>query len=633
MKRRPLTCGPNSPEDESIKQPLNDPDNDVILSPTLIASHQTQLKNSVAKESNVYVADEAETNSGYDTLSSSSPQHSAGDLDDNFDSDEIARLSSSASSRSSTSSFPASVIIHPMDDSKSLISPDLPQIDGRDASKGGSARYMAKFREIHAPFRHPSSVRAIQMDTEDEDEDFDTTSRCRRGAHCHRDPGISRSIESTPLRRPGYYSSDGTPKKLTAKKEYPLVLLHCHLLPPTLSLSASLGIPNQHVLKEILPLRYWRRWKLLEENIVGSGVLRERGVLIPHPQEMYDALEERLLESLELEQPRLQNGHFISKDENGPSRDGDADLDADDDKHECPDCGSKVADGGINRKWEIKVYAANGLMKSGAWAAAWREMEKVDVEVSLWLPPDIRTALERRMAEESTPSFETEVRRPNAVSQRDKSKDELQLCQDQIDGLSDAIQADNQSCATQNQAITPQERDPAPCAACDNEIGNEVELQTLVIDYLRVLARDKRNVAIAILSSLLLLFAIGGAQLRTPENKSVAQEILEFAEPPSMTITQYSTVSSISISTTTETLILQGHPTRSVTTINSRPKETSKQLLMQHPKTTTQAMALSIPELKSGQNQAIYAPYEQCPRQNGGSPDSAELQRIDYVII
>jgi hypothetical protein len=237
------------------------------------------------------------------------------------------------------------------------------------------------------------------------------------------------------------------------------------------------------------------------------------------------------------------------------------------------------------------------------------------------------------MAEESTPSFETEVRRPNAVTQRDKSKDELQLCQDQIDGLSNAIQADNQSCATQNQDITPQERDPAPCAACDNEIGNEVELQTLVINYLRVLARDKRNVAIAILSSLLLLFAISGSQLRTSENKPVAQEILELAEPPIVTVTQYSTVSSISISTTTETLILQGHPTRSVTTINSRPKETSKQLLMQHPKTTTQAMALSMPELKSVQNQAIYAPYEQCPRQNGGSPDSAALQQIDYVII
>ena len=621
MKERPLTCGPNSPEDEAIKKPFNDPDSDAIMSPILVPSQQTHLKSLVAKENNVYVADEAETNSGYDTLSSSSPRYSTGDLDDNFDSDEIARLSSPTSSRSSISSFPASVIIHPMDDLKSSISPGIPQMeqtynstDGRDASKGGSARYA---RGIHAPFRHPSSVRAIQMDTEDEDEDFNTPSRCRRGVHGHRSPGISRSIESTPSKRPGC-SSDGTPKKPTAKKEYPLVLLHCHLLPPTLSPATSLGIPNQHVLKEILPPKYWRRWKLLEEKIIGSGVLRERGILIPHPQEMYDILEERLLESLELEQPRLQNGHFISRDENDRIKEEDTDLATDDEKHGCPDCGSKVAiDGDINRKWEIKVYAANGLMKSGAWAAAWREMEKVDVEVSLWLPPNIRTALERRMADETTRSSETEVQTPNAVSHSGNSKDEPQLCQDQIDGLSDAIQTNNRSCATQNQDTIHQELDPAPRTACDNEIGNEVELQTLLINYLKVLARDKRNVAIAILSSLVLLFAVSGAQFRTPENRPVAQEIPEFVEPPIVTVTQFSRVSSISISTTTETLMLQAHPTRSVTTVNNKPKETTKQPSIPRLK-TMEAMELSIPELESGGQKQVYAPYEQCPWQNGG---------------
>ena len=32
-------------------------------------------------------------------------------------------------------------------------------------------------------------------------------------------------------------------------------------------------------------------------------------------------------------------------------------------------------------RWELRVYAANGLMTSGAWRRVWGEMERIDVEV------------------------------------------------------------------------------------------------------------------------------------------------------------------------------------------------------------------------------------------------------------
>jgi len=56
--------------------------------------------------------------------------------------------------------------------------------------------------------------------------------------------------------------------------------------------------------------------------------------------------------------------------------------------------------GAGTRRWDIKIYAANGLMRAAAWTACWTEMERCDVEVSPWIPQELRKTLERRIVEE-----------------------------------------------------------------------------------------------------------------------------------------------------------------------------------------------------------------------------------------
>jgi hypothetical protein len=497
-------------------------------------------------------------NFGYSSSSSSSPRHSVTDniLEDVLDDDGCDTVQSTTSSRSSISSLPGSIVIHPMNKSKALASSDL-QVqkdpDGMEeryeSPKAGTPmRYAAKIRDRNSPFRHPSSVRAMQLHTEDEDEDFVSPSRLRGGVY-RGSPSSIRSAGSSPTKRPGYYSANGTPKKQPVKKEYPLVLLHCNLLPPTLPLPPGVGIPSRKLLEEILPPQYWKRWKLLEEKLIGSGVLRDRGVLISHPQEMYDLLEERLLESLELERPRLRNGHFLGHDDpaSGKEDDGDdfnKDSEDEEEGEECPDCGGRVIrHDDTSRKWEVKVYAANGLLKAGAWAAAWREMEKVDVEVGLWLPSSVRRDLERRILEEEVVSLEEDLKAPQAAK-GNADENRQAVSQEQIDGLDDMMRSGEYEFPPSN----PEVRSSSPEVAYGRKTATDIELQTLLINYIRLLASDKRNVAVAFLSVLVLFLAITGGARPTSASSliSVPPEIAGLVETPAVTAAQYLYTSSSS---------------------------------------------------------------------------------------
>lgn len=48
----------------------------------------------------------------------------------------------------------------------------------------------------------------------------------------------------------------------------------------------------------------------------------------------------------------------------------------------------------------MKVFAANGLMRSAAWTAAWSDMESVDVEILPWISEHMRRELDERMEQE-----------------------------------------------------------------------------------------------------------------------------------------------------------------------------------------------------------------------------------------
>ncbi|PGH15926.1 hypothetical protein AJ79_02093 [Helicocarpus griseus UAMH5409] len=505
--------------------------------------------------------------------------------DDFFDREGgMGRTTGTASSRSSISSLPGSVVVCPPEkhESYGTITPssfrghymqhysdqndeEPTPVNSNGSKRGNYASRLSKaapgVRDRDSPFRHPSSVRALQMGDEEsdgygygyEDEDLTPSRRRHRGGarhSCQSVSGISiRSLGSTPPSAKRHHKSPRL-KEETAQKEYPLVLLHCTLLPPSLSLSQALGQPSAQVLKEVLPEKYWARWKLLEDKIINSGVLRDRGLLISHPQDLYDVLEERLLESLELVRPRSDYGHFLGK-ENGDSADDRDDEPASEKGDEgdgidgceggkCADCGARVLDylDGEKRKWDIRVYAANGLMGAGAWAAVWREMEKVDVEIGLTLPVGIKRELERRTVEEQAIKMEEEMR----LAEEDKRRREIygeptQPTQEAIGGLEDdnlvqsyQLDFDRSSPSFESPdspppvapSVSPYEQEHQheheqqhphqhdhehePMNAKSNT--KEVDLQTLCANYIRVLASDKRNVALAFLSILVLYLSI-----------------------------------------------------------------------------------------------------------------------------
>ncbi|KAI9042126.1 uncharacterized protein KD926_006045 [Aspergillus affinis] len=460
---------------------------------------------------------------GYNSSASSTHSSSGDILDADYDDDELPNLKSRASSRSSVSSLPGSVFTHSMEGAKtnardaqeSAIFWDDQYNKGQTRAEPGLKSLQA-LRQRESAFRKPSSVRALQMHTEDEgDEEYLTPPR-RRG---HRLSDISmRSSHSSPLKRSPYYSPSGSANKQKVKKEYPLVLLHCTLLPPSLPIPGLLGPPDPKVLKEVLPSEYWRRWKLLEEK-VGSGVLRDRGVLISHPEDMYDLLEDRLLESLELQHPRLDHGHFVGHEEDDSEKEDQASKESETDGEQgedCPDCGGRFLKNNHSRKWEIKVFAANGLMRAGAWAAAWKEMEKVDIEVGLWLPSVLRRELEKRLRDSEMSTALTRIEVPQLVEPMHVPESQPSLPQPSP-SLSTVMPVlftpERASSPIPPPSPTPaprQQHRPTPTHSPIYPPKPEVEidLHTLLVNYIRVLANDRRNVAIVFLSILVVFFAI-----------------------------------------------------------------------------------------------------------------------------
>ncbi|KAL4934439.1 uncharacterized protein BDV17DRAFT_249268 [Aspergillus undulatus] len=479
------------------------------MSPTKLLQHNEHG----SLEGSMQVAGQ---DSGYNS-SGSSGNYSPGETrSGGVDEGVLVRTRSRASSHSSISSIPDSTLTNLPDARKPTNSRNSQDYMLQPFEHSGP-RAVHTLRQRDVTFRRPSSVRAMQMHTEDEGDDYyHLTPPKRRGSGRTSDISI-RSTGSSPFKRSPFYSPTGAAAKTKVKKEYPLVLLHCTLLSPSLPVSGLVGHPDrQKILKEILPPLYWKRWKLLEEKI-GSGVLRERGVLISHPEDMYDLLEERLLESLELQHPRLDHGHFLGRAETDSDREdrlAREDSSTEDEEDECPDCGGRFVRQNTTRKWEVRVFAANGLMRAGAWAAAWKEMEKVDVEVGLWLPPDVRALLEKRLAEDSRHSIENGL----AISLLQEPEN-IQVGPP-VHTLPPRSPSNAVDLAPQSHVTPTLERPPSPLlpkvtsqddhrrSPYATKLSDEIDLQTLLVNYIRVLASDPRNIAIVFLSVLVAFVAI-----------------------------------------------------------------------------------------------------------------------------
>lgn len=324
------------------------------------------------------------------------------------------------------------------------------------------------------------------------------------------------------------------------------------------------------MLERALPAHVLASWKLLETKLA-DATIRERGVLIPHPREEYEELEERLLESLELVRARVGRcGHFLGRDDDKAvlddeeRTDEDAGVDTEQDPSDipedaetctlsphtsvCPDCTRHIDDGlgGVgtgSHRWDVKIYAANGLMRAGAWVAAWREMERVDVEIRPWMEPAAVRELERvvaEAAEEELLLHEHELRNEDD----DDIDMELHMAmeQERNAALHDVHAAASPSPSPKMDAqrrreiygeATPREEEAAELDAHDSRPTGtdtfdfatshvsptrklhatrkrDVPLPELLKNYIALLLRDGRNIALVLLSVLVVFLAVRG---------------------------------------------------------------------------------------------------------------------------
>lgn len=350
------------------------------------------------------------------------------------------------------------------------------------------------------------------------------------------------------------------------------MLLHVTLLP----------IPTPYsngVMQRVLPPYILSNWKLLREKVTATVLVR--GILIPHPREDYDLLEERLLETLELRMPRiLACGHFhLDADEEAELLVAGEDIeDEDDDVDICTDCGRRIRDGRHgsgtgSRRWDIKIYAANGLMRAGAWGAAWREMERVDVEICPWVGEELKRELEsareaeeqddalrQASEEETTQDIQLEQENPTDQGPPSGGLDDARIREIYGDGA-EAYMDGLHPPGSPN--ISPKR---SPRQHFTQSPSGELPLSTLLSNYVTILARDPRNVAIAILGLLVLVLAI----ISKPSSPTVSVMPL-----PSKYIPHAAPIASSVSETTSQASSSMGNimPLSSVTTAESAPAE------------------------------------------------------------
>lgn len=446
------------------------------------------------------------------------------------------------------------------------------------------------------PFRSPSSVRAIQLSSPSP-----LASPRLRADHKERKWGLPASIrveskasslcgsetdvdsileEKLMMRqiraqrqkeRDNYLQTDGhgrgTPLPQQHRTQTPLVLLHVSALPSTMP-AYSLEQLEAHAPKYVVD-----NFHLLREKM--SDVVLARGILIPHPGEEYDLLEERLLEALELCTPRVLGcGHFRSDTPDDDGFDDEVSIatatvllpedsvqepkpraicefahvdhssesfDFDDDDV-CSTCTHTLrlphrGAGHGKRRWEVKFYASNGLMRSGAWSAAWREMERVDVEITPWMPEDVKRALEVAMEDEEKEREEKARRAHEAFEAREAMLEKLQSERDAAARMAAEAQeslhkAEREMTKLVAEAVNAARQQAVPSVAerpplrskrnqsVDNHGGfqhqrsrsrapEDIPLTQLLQNYVCILAQDRRNIAVAALSFLVLLLSMG----------------------------------------------------------------------------------------------------------------------------
>ncbi|KAF2767888.1 hypothetical protein EJ03DRAFT_375746 [Teratosphaeria nubilosa] len=388
------------------------------------------------------------------------------------------------------------------------------QTDGERGSRSPPKSFSPPI--VRPSFRRPESVRRMQLSSPPP---FGSRSP-RHSATRFSRAATPQSLRSAAVRgspRPRRGNSNETVELDQERKEYPLILLHITLLPVTLRWSAE-------TMQEILPESVLDSLRLLRSKV--TDLVLHRGLLISHPREEYELLEERLLEALELKEERVTKcGHFranarestssISTTASSSDSGLGSSLDAlSDDVTVCETCRnciyptrSGIKAGG--RRWSVTVYAANGLMRASAWAAAWNDMERVDVEILPWISDDLVKRLDAKREEEEA----EEVRRQEVEDERVMRMMEQQaLTQEtlQRQEIEQRVVTESASLSAQGTGPSAQPtREPSTTDDLPHVYHpSQIPLSVLMKNYIFLLSQDRRNVAIFFLAVIAVWFGL-----------------------------------------------------------------------------------------------------------------------------
>ncbi|PPJ57229.1 hypothetical protein CBER1_02784 [Cercospora berteroae] len=351
---------------------------------------------------------------------------------------------------------------------------------------------------IRPSFRRPESVKKMQMSSPAPSER--SLRRSLLSPPRVRTPRSGRSsIKGSPGR-----SKWAVPDLEMEKKDYPLVLLHVTLLPINLSWS-------RHSMENILPASTLESLRLLRSKV--TETILQRGILIPHPSGDYELLEERLLEALELKPERITKcGHFRSRSSASSSDSGvGSSVEGLEDSDVCDTCHHHLkpinaAISARGRKWTIKVFAANGLMRASAWTAAWTEMERVDVEILPYIDEDLRTKLDEKALEEAA---EEDARQQEEAKRVSEAEQEFRTRQEQL-----AKRSSERRAPAQHPPLTKESSpaSPPPSSRLDElprvYQPKDIPLSLLLKNYIFLLAQDKRNVLVFGLAAIAVAVAL-----------------------------------------------------------------------------------------------------------------------------
>ena len=344
-------------------------------------------------------------------------------------------------------------------------------------------------------------------------------------SHSRSRAGTPRSARSVNTRGSPRAKNRSTEEDDLEQKHYPLVLLHVSLLP----LNAPWSLES---MQDWLPAETLASLQLLRSKL--SETVLRRGLLIPHPREEYELLEERLLEAMELKTERLTKcGHFCGRS-SGSSEHGAAQSDSgigscsdSSDDELCAICQKHIqlSKSGVtsgNKKWIIRVYAANGLMRSSAWAAAWADMERVDVEIMPWISDEVRQSLDELKTKED--AEKQRLLLDQDIMIRETVTEQVRITLEEwMPGYARPPEEQLSSARPPYGSIIPESRRLGPPADDrDSSISNalatndlpqiykpsQIPISVLLKNYIYLLLQDRRILAVFGLSIAILFYAI-----------------------------------------------------------------------------------------------------------------------------